>query len=176
MNAEGAPANDADLEEFQGGNAVRARALAGYRYAFGDERAPRAGILLGGSYESYTAKDFREYDVVDSHTRTAIDVGLTGGFHVGPVAIDLFGGTTVGAAWTETEKLSGDSAEAADQPLWRLSARYTMGSLEAGLLYHGEARSVKFRGEPQLPRAGSQSDLELTETLHSVSISAAWRF
>ena len=175
--------NAGDTLPTGGGSALRVSAGAGLQRTFG---VVSAGFLLGGRFEQYSTKVLKvestdgggSEPIIGPHTWAGPQAQLRVGYTAGSIGITGGVGAVFASTYTEGEKnMSGADPVTGAAPFWRLGGTYAASEkLAVGLLYAGESRSTKFKGEPALEQQTPRSDLVLTDFLTTVALTAAYEF
>lgn len=180
---------DGSGTQVTGGTTAQGRLLAGWRHAFGDrEASPSVFAALGGSFETHAAKDVRDpatgdLGLLTGYSRTAVELALGARYPIaapGSLRPSVHAALAVAPVSTWTEDPAGASgAKPATAPsfAWNLGVALSpVERLVVALDYSGAARSVAFDGAAQAPADPAIEDATITESFHSVGITAGYRF
>lgn len=174
----------AERTTVDGGSTTFARLAGGRRIALGGD--PEGGISvlpsLGLFFESHQGNDLKEdgakLGVFPSQQRLGVDLRVDGRVPAGPVAILAGVGITPFSTWSESPSgATGTSPVPGVVPAWRLGADHRPNDrLAVGVLYSGELRTAKFKGEATPPLSPPVTNAQVTELLHTLTATTHYRF
>lgn len=181
---------DGSSKSVSGGTTTIGRLHAGWRQSFGGrgepDAAPSVYGALGGSFETHAANDVKdpaagELGLLTSYSRTAIEVALGGRYPLGgSLRPAISAGVIVApsSTWSETPAdTSGTSPKPAVGFGWNLGVAATpVSNLYVAIEYAGSTRSVAFSGTADAPVDPALTDPTITESFHSLGVTAGYRF